>query len=300
VWGASYGSVPATIFASFYPKTTNAVIMESPVYSAEAKQPDRRQAIYQELFDALPVTVRKEVIRSVKASILEPAALTQAFYNHLLNFGRANDIFFISRLSKAVEKSEKDGRIQERLKAAFPSARSFNGLPRVEEVVYFHVNMKGFVSKDRPEEARILFDKNKGFISTSPQKSALPELLPHVQMTKSYSAKDYPLSVPVIYLQGEKDVATPKEWANLHYRFSARGPKQMLVFKNLGHKIAITFEGLGRKRSHDLFGFNDLILSVLHRKEVAPDILEKIKNESPIQIAESKASVRSCRIVFAP
>jgi hypothetical protein len=54
-------------------------------------------------------------------------------------------------------------------------------------------------------------------------------------LTKTYSAKSYPLSVPVTYFQGATDGATVAPGALEHFNQSARGSAQLYLADQGGH-----------------------------------------------------------------
>jgi fermentation-respiration switch protein FrsA (DUF1100 family) len=60
-------------------------------------------------------------------------------------------------------------------------------------------------------------------------------------LAEEYSASKYPVNVPLFYLQGEYDGATPKEGAVKHFQQVAKSKAQLLVFKESSHMPTGTY-----------------------------------------------------------
>jgi pimeloyl-ACP methyl ester carboxylesterase len=59
-------------------------------------------------------------------------------------------------------------------------------------------------------------------------------------MNRTYRSTNYPLTIPVTYIQGTKDGATTAESAIFHYKQTAQKQAQIVLVKNTGHSPAMT------------------------------------------------------------
>lgn len=64
VYGHSYGTVPATIYASRFPSQTQALILEGTIYAANESlyQSERTRGLMQRHYDSLPKPVREKIL----------------------------------------------------------------------------------------------------------------------------------------------------------------------------------------------------------------------------------------------
>lgn len=233
-YGISYGTVPATIFASLFPTTTRALILEGTVFSGSDdlwSAPHRRK-LMQKMIDGLPADIKAKMERistqyGVPNTWLSKTARNELMYNDGLRSLQKKLLNF------ADEKKYQDA--VENYKAMFePSTFEPNPLFIPNDIPYFMVSCEelglahtGAVTADALINGKLVPVADQASIDTCKQLGALRD--------RSYFATKYPVKVPVTYFQGSDDSATPSPEGIHHYKSVPQGFKQLLILVRGGH-----------------------------------------------------------------
>lgn len=232
VYGLSYGTVPATIFANLFAEATNAVILEGVVYQGDEtlwSAPHRRK-ILQKMINSLTFKQR----------------------NYLASFGTENNLpaewfSFLARNTllenRGLEKLK--ALLQDLPNQKYSLVKQFKQLkapkpPQDEYPLFIMDNMVyamiGCQELGMLSPGAIPFDWLKGSLLV-PGQNLMKIYCDTVGVRAgvSYDARKYPLKVPVTYLQGAIDSATEASSAILHYKNVAKGPAQLLIMTKGGH-----------------------------------------------------------------
>lgn len=236
IYGHSYGTIPATIFASFYPTVTRSLILEGVVYSADHSLwlTKTRDQLLQNVFDSLATEHQDRIIElsesgQVPASWFSKIGQMMLYLNNgagayktFLEGILAGDMdlpSFIHNFYPDPDKQEDNysygdvtmGMIACREMSMSDPAMSLTTVFKNRKLVSDHDNV------DRAAYCRPL------------------QLEKAYEISRPYLASRYPVTAPVYYLLGETDGATPLEQGLAHFDNVARGKKQAFIMTAGGH-----------------------------------------------------------------
>ncbi len=237
VYGHSYGTIPATVFASLFPSVTRTLILEGVVYHADETLwlTKTRDQLLQSVFDSLSPELQAKILdlssgHSVPASWFSQIGKMMLYLN---NGTSAYKTFLEGILSS----NEMD----------LPSFINnfFTDPNKPEENFSFGDITMGMIgcremSMSNPLMSLTTVFENGKLVSdhNNVDREALckPLKLENAYLkAKPFKAEMYPVKVPVSYLLGETDGATPLEQGLAHFQNVAKGIKTAFIMKNGGH-----------------------------------------------------------------
>jgi proline iminopeptidase len=255
VFGGSYGTIPATIYANKFPEVTRALVLEGVLFD------------HQDYSNSKMINFK---IKKTYASLPSESKLAMKHYFNKMElasslwvyaFGLSyRDLSFVKFKKTLLEVFPNLDTI-DRDKADKIFAGSpddiLNGssdpeeMPDDEELNNVVINCK---ERSRKGFEILLYFQAEGFDF---------ELTPHITESNEkecaelgfkaddtlYSAADYPFTVPVTYFQGTWDGPTPFVGAVSHFKQTAKGKAQLIVAKNGGHgPLHEGFDGSDQQR----------------------------------------------------
>lgn len=237
IYGHSYGTILGTIFASLHPEMTEKLILEGIIYKGDIgiwKSEIKRRKL-QETFDSLSHDQQERII-SLSDSGKLPATwfsvvgtmmsyldngsiLYRDFLKNVLPMDDENLIPFIHTFY--MQKGFKD----------ISPLHSNDG-----EVVFGMLTCKELSGLEDFSDSSLYFDKDRKLIWTTESdfKSRYCNPL-GVQKKETIDLTNFPVKVPVIYLEGEFDGATDLTQAKLHARYVSKSKKTFYMLSKGGH-----------------------------------------------------------------
>ncbi len=255
VYGTSYGTVPATIYASLFPESTRAALLEGVVFAGNQDLwgSEYTRRVLQRYFDRLSPERQNFILRmSQRDPLFFSDLILPLMYQD--NFDQAFEAQLdqlMGRLEKASgedfgapESSASDFQVQSEMsyqtyRALF--CRELGGLEAGSSQLVFQGRTLSYDSRRRHQMGRIC----RGV-----------ELGPQRELEIPYRATDYPIQVPVVYFQGARDGATAADAAVRHYKQVPQALRQIFIMPNGGHgpnyfRIAQLVEARSGQRVHD-------------------------------------------------
>ncbi|MBY0415328.1 MAG: alpha/beta hydrolase [Bdellovibrionales bacterium] len=232
VYGVSFGTIPATIYGSMFPKHTRSVILEGVAYDAQGLwNNEQLKKILKEEIEAQPLIVQ-EKLRNLSQTKIDPMWFFMwAKTELLMNEGRQTLKENLLKLSDPLEYED----FLSMLETQFVPQVDFekNDLFQFNEIAYY---------MNACQELGLLNYKSEltfsatGEIIPAPNTEALRSCAKlNLEPTELFSASSYPLKVPTFYFQGENDSATSIQGSYKHFKEVATGVKQFFFLKDGGH-----------------------------------------------------------------
>lgn len=225
VYGHSYGTIPATVYASTYPESVENLILEGTVLKG-GKEFWYSQA-------------RHDLILKVLNAIspqLKDAALSNTKNN-------LNSFWFSQGLLDSLPQGFDKELIEKRLTHNYSQNQNHPFTPKIENpddlTPYFSRTAHLILSckelaADLYSPKRLFFFDGNSFQFL--QKPTYAEYCKEWPIKHDiYDSKDFPLHVPTFYFQGEYDYLTPHAEALEHYHQNQSKNKVFLTLKNGGH-----------------------------------------------------------------
>lgn len=240
VYGASYGTALATMYASLYPKHTQSVVVDGVVFSND--DADVIGFYLRKMFRELPVSTQE----AMQSYFNEPQLgvslymLAKVLMYDVDAFDRmASKLQQIFKSPDQIDKETAD----KLFKANLMQKAFFNdSIDAVEEFNNQLMNCKA-IKQIRTIPLPVFYSppgvtrRDFNFV-TIPYKvtgSANCEAIGALQDNPTFSAADYLFAAPVTYFQGNWDGATLAGEATKHYRTVPQGTKQIFIAKKGGH-----------------------------------------------------------------
>lgn len=254
VYGASYGTIPATIFASLFPERTTSVILEGVVFDGDKTiyQDLHRVKILQRYYNSLPEALKEKIDYLISEKKMNEYELPGTLMAILMMYGEDLLPFYTKVLNRAFIENEFKSKA-DLVKAwgdisneTFPAKKSYSIIPpKLSNDICYKI-------EDSTDVNQILMIKEFGAseltsFTTFTLKNRKIEPVPHSGYVKSdtyknwpeskiyYSAKEYPVRTPLFYLQGTYDGATPVTGATLHFKNTPTEKSQLFLFKGSPH-----------------------------------------------------------------
>lgn len=245
-YGMSYGTVPATIFGSLFPQHTRNVILEGVLYDGQSRlwYANHRIKLVQKYFNSLDVDLKENVLKysrhpEVFAGWFSALAQGLMYHSHF-------DTKMTSELRGIFYPNV--GTAEEKEKHIIESLLRYskNGADDSADLIYFSATMFNFIAcKELSAQNELatfyaVFNEQNKLVpykKTSSDTNYCEKL--NITYVKTYSAANYPIEVPVIYIQGTTDGATTAEYAVWHYKNSAKGKAQLVLAKKEGHAVVV-------------------------------------------------------------
>jgi proline iminopeptidase len=235
VYGVSYGTVPAMIYASLFPKSSRALVLEGTVYAGDddlTSNPHRRKLL-QKLLNSLPknILARLDMMTTVYH-------MPDIWFSDLTRgFLTSND--GLETLRASLLTLGDDDSFNSLLKQVHDMYEPITYVPHVlftsNDVVYYMIGCQelGFSSP-----GAVTADSFVGglLIAKAPHSEVLKNCnLLQVSGTQKYVSSHYPVTVPVTYFQGSDDGAVSPAEAFQQYKNVPQGPKQLMILVKGGH-----------------------------------------------------------------
>lgn len=238
IYGQSYGTVAATIFASLFKNRTQNLILEGVIFKGDKSlwESNRRLHLVKRIFQKLPQADQTKILQ-LNSSHKLPHTWFSKLASMVLYLDNAEEIFptFISGLLKIDDDS------------FINFIQNFYPTETIEDEFAFGDVTMGMIgckelSMNNPEiSMEILFD-GKEFRYSNYNKDYYERCLPlHLEKPnfEFYSAENYPLDVPTYYFLGENDGATDIHQGMKHLRNNQSKDKFVIFLKKGGHLPAL-------------------------------------------------------------
>ena len=307
VYGNSYGTVPATIFASLFPERTTSVILEGVVYDGWNGVMSGRNLMrqIQKIFDVLPVELKTRLDQLIHSKKIDALWFPMTIRGLMAQYGMLQIEIFKKALYEAliVRKLNSEQSVEE----VFDEFVSKQLLGRYS-VTETQRMLKWYRLLRSSDRCRSLVDSDdlnhllmlkefdaglqnvsaslalrNGKIVVVPGDNYASYLGQFTNMAfSSYSALQYPVTVPIFYLQGTADGATPAPGATYHFKYSARGPAQLLFFRRSGHTpfgITLSMMDRAEEKWQDL---QKIFAQFLEGKPISCDVVNFLEKSYPV------------------
>lgn len=232
LYAVSYGTIPATIYASKFPKASRSLILEGVAFDASSlwNQVRRKDLILQSIKTQSPeVQNRLKIIDlyGAKSSWFFNWARDELMWNN----GRSHLMTKLKRLEDMKEFLS----FVDMLKAQYGPGPEYpkNELFVMNEIPYYMIACQELGLLNFMSDLR-WSDRSDVVPAFSPDVKANCGLV-GAPAKKDYSAQNFPVSVPVFYFQGENDGATEVGGSLKHFTLVAKGMKQFFLLKEGGH-----------------------------------------------------------------
>jgi proline iminopeptidase len=277
LFGISYGTIPATMYASIFPDSTRALILEGTVFAGDNllwSGPHRRK-ILQKLLNELPAPILDR-LKSVSEKYAIPSQWFAEFARYRL---MSND--GLQELKAALLQLEDENSFQSLIREMQNtySTAEFEAHPLFiqNDIPYYmlscsemQLGQPGITTTDSLIDGRKLIPQKD---IESPLNCASLQAKP----TSNYQAVRYPVKVPVTYFQGSNDTATVIPQAIHHYKEVAKGPKQLLILKGGGHNPNL------QSLSRGIQGQAELFNAAFHGQMITKAQVETVNQDSDLK-----------------
>lgn len=237
IYGHSYGTILATMFAHFYPEKTERVIIEGVIGIANKGiwQSEHRRAKLQETFEALDQNLKEKVLSYSRHPQI-PTSWFSVIGTMMSYLDNGYDTYrtFLANVLEMDEESLisfiKNFYAQKGL-ANTPPLEAYDG-----DITFGMITCQELSGTKTSSSMRLIFNMNNQLqwdnINEDYQNYCLP-----LGITESVALDmaDYPVLKPITYLIGEDDGATDLAQAKYHLKNVPQGEKNFLVLKNGGH-----------------------------------------------------------------
>ncbi|MFP5519382.1 MAG: alpha/beta fold hydrolase [Bdellovibrionia bacterium] len=250
VWGLSYGSAPATIYAHLYPERTQALLLEGVIRSGGSHlwSNSRRREMQEQVLRRLTVP-ELNVVTGLAAKLkIDPTWFGVKSRQYLsANGGAEIFIHYLRSLnSPSVQRQLKKEMLKVRTSQAFyylyKEEQVFAqigcrelGLAVAESSDLEALSQTGLIY-EMPGSAQQRYCSTLGVIENNP-----------------YNAYNYPIRVPTYYFHGRDDVILPFEEAERHFNEVARGRAYLLIHDKGGHTPHLQLLREGNRQQWSVF-----------------------------------------------
>ena len=231
VYGVSYGTVPAHLYAHHFPHSTRSVVLEGVIFDGGRAliEPSNRIINLQKFFNSLSTEEQQKVLEFSRHPQISPVWFAQVGSN-MLYYDRPFDAFkrfldiVLQNLDSAIPLLESFDKSTDPVDIAFGYGYMFMAMIGCQELGITDGSLSSFaIFQGRilvPDRKNILkeqyCDWNRDF---------------NIQ---TYSAANYPSKVPTFYIQGVLDGATGYINALNHFDLAVSG-SQLLLAEEGGH-----------------------------------------------------------------
>ncbi len=245
VYGHSYGTIPATIFASLFPDLTQAVVLEGVVFSGQVDlwSAPHRIKVLQRMFDAYPKELKQKIL-----DLSQSGKVSKSWFSLL-----SQQEMYQNNFQKSLRKKLEDlfalpenEQIQKLIKYT-PSSRFTLDSVFFGAYMFHHIACQELSASIPGSTWEATFVNGK----LTPEASFMTPLclmIPGLasRLDRTYEAVNYPLRVPVTYFQGTWDGATVAPAAVHHFKAVPQGQAQLILINQAGHGPLINcLDGLG-------------------------------------------------------
>ncbi|MGE9745652.1 alpha/beta fold hydrolase [Bdellovibrio bacteriovorus] len=234
VYGISYGTVPATMYASLFPQNTRAAILEGVVYDGGLQlwdAPHRRKLLQRMLNSLSPSLMARlesvSAVHGIPDTWLSRQARTQLMYND-----------GVKKLKERLELLTDDKVFKDFLTEVRKSYEPITYTPHIlfasNDIAYMMISCQelGMATPEISIEDSFI----KGQLVRKVDTESLKQCARlRAKGDKIYRAENYPVKVPVTYFQGSDDGATAAPEGVRHYKNVPVGFKQLAILVRGGH-----------------------------------------------------------------
>lgn len=234
LYGVSYGTIPATIYASLFPESTRSLILEGTGFSAsQLSSFDIKKKIISEAILAQSTAVQKSIFQISTFAGINPSWLFQwARDTLLMNEGRQSLTTQLAALNDSTELQK----FIQHLTAQYTPQTGLppNDLFGLNEIPFYMISCQELGLNLPTTKTELQFQDGQIVEVRNPNTDQICKTLKATSQ-KNYLASDYPVKVPVTYFQGQNDSATEFPGAFQHFQTVPLGQKQMLLMSEGGH-----------------------------------------------------------------
>ena len=244
VYGGSYGTAPATIYASLFPNTTKALVLEGILFSGfEFLFKDVFHIeLIQTYLNGLNPAIRERIV-----SLSDDKHIPKMWFPGTVRayLGAGGD-YALTGLDLSIAKAFRPDIADENVMAEYQRAISADssadegykpGAIADDELVNPMIHCKEFGATMKTISDFDVLDKGK--VQPGPYNSytvqRCPELGFNDERASTYVASNYPTNVPVTYFQGGWDGATFPIGAVKHQQTVPQGKSQLMILERAGH-----------------------------------------------------------------
>lgn len=268
VYGHSFGTIPATIYASVYPQSTEVLLLEGIVHKGGSDfwySPSRKKLITKTI-QALPLEYQQKI-------------LSQEAYN-------LNSLWFSQVLLDSLPQGFDKGIFLKRLDSSLKShlKSPFKHTPHESEDLTPYFSRNAHLILSCKELEANLYSPTRLFIfdglhfNNFKEHSYKETCSEWPIKTDLYSSKNFPVTVPTFYFQGEYDYLTLWEDAKEHFKHNQSSKKYFLTLKNGGHNpLSLSLNEFNTMTPLQPL-YKELIDVLLANQEIPMSLIEKIKN----------------------
>lgn len=291
VYGHSYGTVSATIFASKYPQRVKQLILEGVISDAGQSliQSNRKREILQSYFSKLNLETQNKIIQ-VSRSLL-PANWFSKVGGAILYLNDG-----ITSLSRYIEN------ILKQPEADIKTAIGYFYSETVEDDLMFYSSIvMGMISCQETAASNsyvgnsMEFDGNRK-LNYNHENELYERYCRPLKLTNHhrnlYHAKDYPVRIPVYYFIGENDAATDLDQGLRHYKTVPQDDRHLLILKLGGHLPSLSFlkeirpcDPLKTPQYCESQKINliqaEILKSIIHKDEINNQALNLFNSKNP-------------------
>lgn len=276
VYGHSYGTVLATIFANLFPEMTRTVILEGTVFygGEELWSSSHRKKILQIFFDRLPMELKKKIIDYSGRADVNPVWFSRVAqqYMYISNFSS----YFTDYLEGLFLMS--DSEIISSLSRTYDHPLLYEASSDFSEYYFFHVVCQELSGQSSFATFSFKFENEKLVrVEDATTQKGCQQLNIGKNASHPYFALNYPVSVPVTYFQGTTDGATVAPQAIQHYKHVAKSSAQIFLARQGGH--VPMHELLVNPDSEDHQKAVELLRMVLNGKVLKKSEFQKFKKD---------------------
>ena len=276
VYGISYGTAPATIYASLFPQATRALVLEGTIASGQNvvwEAPHRRK-ILQKMLNSLHAKIR-ERMEQVVGVYLQPDIWFSRLTREML---MEND--GLAKLKSKLLALEDPKNFEELIKKVKDMFAPLTYTPHVlflmNDVPYYMNLCREF---SYTNEALVVYDVLIGAqLVPSIDRESIDDCKSlKAAPTKIFEATDYPVTAPVTYFQGSDDSATAATEAILHYKTVSKGPRQLLILVRGGHSPNLTYI------RNQVAGQKEMFFQALRGQAITPEMVERARQNQSLR-----------------
>jgi proline iminopeptidase len=298
LWGTSYGTVVSTIYGHLFPQSTRAIVLEGTVFAGAEYYLGNSALVpnqIQKFLDSLAPATRQRVIDLTAQGKL-PKNWFPVMTFMLMGATGTHDLpLFSSILDQAAQ--IEDGKLLAYVGKALGERRKPEpqwklANPRFDEIPHdsapneiISAQELGTANSSHPSQKSLFLEGDRIVRGANLEIEALKARGFADGTPSTYRASDYALSVPVSYIQGVADSATPAIEASLHYKRAAKGPAQILLLPGFGHTPSQAISRFASyENSPQWETFRGIFRSLVSGEAVSPEKIAEFNAEGDAQI----------------
>jgi proline iminopeptidase len=247
VYGVSYGTVPATVYGSRYPKTTQSIVLEGVVDKSQYLHMFSYKA---EKLNSVLATLNPAQRKAFTGLMLEGSADSQflisylftKFYQDLGMRSLGDDLRILIDSSGTIRRD-----IFAKVREKMAKDEDTYPLPQQPGAVDLNI-LETIYCRDlqyrTSDEMTIDYSSSIGFYARVSSNRTNAEACDKQGVSavgeKPYQAADYPISAPIYYFQGSHDGATLAKGADDHWNTVPKGKSYFILAQKGGHNPNLT------------------------------------------------------------